>query len=125
MKKEKPVKKVPEAVKNPGLIVSEIVEDGDLYTTRIPVPGGWMYRSYHKPFQVMGAVFVPERQFLGDTARLESILASIKSRRKPVNATGNGFSTSAFIINEAENRIYNQGLDDAINIIETHLKLMK
>lgn len=37
----------------------EIVEDGVLFTDRLKVPGGWIYRSYDKSSQVMGCVFVP------------------------------------------------------------------
>jgi len=39
--------------------VAEIVEDGNLVTTRIVVPGGWMYRSYDKSANILGCVFVP------------------------------------------------------------------
>jgi hypothetical protein len=31
----------------------------NLFTTVLRVPGGWIYRSYDKGTQIMGAVFVP------------------------------------------------------------------
>lgn len=38
---------------------ANVVEDGFLFTVVLRVPGGWIYRSYDKGNQVMGAVFVP------------------------------------------------------------------
>lgn len=37
----------------------EIVNDGNLFTTRIQVPGGWVYHSYDKSHNMMGMCFVP------------------------------------------------------------------
>lgn len=36
-----------------------MVEDGNLYTTALRVPGGWIYRSYDKSVYILSAVFVP------------------------------------------------------------------
>ncbi len=38
---------------------AEIVEDGNLFTSRLEVPGGWIYRSYDKSNHLMGMAFVP------------------------------------------------------------------
>lgn len=38
---------------------SLIVEDANLFTTVLRVPGGWIYRSYDKFNKIMGMTFVP------------------------------------------------------------------
>lgn len=37
----------------------QAVEDGNLFTTTLRVPGGWMYRSYDKEHNMLTSVFVP------------------------------------------------------------------
>lgn len=37
----------------------EIVEDQNLFTTALRVPGGWVFRSYDKQSKILGSVFVP------------------------------------------------------------------
>jgi hypothetical protein len=37
----------------------EVIEDGFLFTTRIEVPGGWIYRSQNSSAGIMGICFVP------------------------------------------------------------------
>lgn len=38
----------------------ETVEDGNLFTTRMYVYDGWIYRMYDKSNQILSAVFVPD-----------------------------------------------------------------
>ncbi len=37
----------------------EVVEDGILFTSRMKVDGGWIYRSYDKSAGILAIVFVP------------------------------------------------------------------
>jgi hypothetical protein len=46
----------------PDLLQAQVVEDGNLCTTRIHVPGGWIYRSYDKSSSILGCVFVPDME---------------------------------------------------------------
>ena len=36
-----------------------VVEDSNLFTTAIRVPGGWVYRSYDKSHGILSSAFVP------------------------------------------------------------------
>lgn len=36
-----------------------VVEDGNLFTSVIRVPGGWIYRSYDKSHNILSSQFVP------------------------------------------------------------------
>jgi hypothetical protein len=49
------------------------VEDGNLFTTVLRVPGGWMYRSYDKSHQICTSAFVPYTDGWGPITRTTGI----------------------------------------------------
>lgn len=66
---------------------TEYVEDGNLFSSRLRVPGGWVYRSYDKSNSILGACFVPwAPENANSTAKLVSairLLAGNLERASP------------------------------------------
>lgn len=58
-----------------------IIEDSNLFTTVLRVPGGWVYRSYDKGHQILSSVFVPFNKEFKKSKKAEPLPPAVSGVR--------------------------------------------
>lgn len=82
---------------------SETIErHPNLFTDRIIVPGGWIYRSFIKSNQSMGMVFVPNPETVA-VELLEAAKACYQMMEREIPGSANAFMLKS-AIDKAEGR---------------------